>query len=126
MPQWKQIDKGLIEIGDNGLPTGKVHNCTYHEANGHVMKVIHNSDGTSSAEIHQPRVHVLYDTATGDIVGMHKGFLMEAELGNPKPVAAKLKDGTDAECMEIVYAMPADFAVDTYKVSKAGELVKKI
>lgn len=121
---WKQFDKGHFEIDANGMPTGKVHACSYHEAHGHVVKVTHNSDGTTAAEILQPRIHVLYDLITGDIVGMHKGFILEAELGNTKPVSAKTKDGVDADCMEVT-SLPADFSIDTYKVNKAGKLVKK-
>ena len=122
MGEWKNIGNGLIEL-ENGVPTGRTHPHTYHEAHGHIMRVKHNADGSTVAEMIQPRIFVLSDPRTGDLVGVHEGFILAAELGSLKPVTGKTKDGVETDCME-VSSLPADFNLDTYKVYN-NKIIKK-
>jgi hypothetical protein len=114
MTKWHQTEKGLIEIGDNGIPTGNVHAFTYHDAHGHIMRVKHNADGSSVPEIMIPRHFIGYHPETGALIGSNSGFSLAAELGHPEPHVFNAQDGTKAVVIE-VSALPADFKPENYR-----------
>lgn len=120
MSHWVETPKGHFEM-ENGILTGKCHNVTYHEAHGHVVKVIHNSDGTSKAEVLEPRKTVFINEITGDILAVNIGFSLQRELTGKIQI-----ETVDGHTPKEVQELPLDFKMDTYKWDlKKNMLVKK-
>lgn len=112
MNRWMQSDRGYIEIGENGIPTGAIHPHTYHEAQGHVVKITYLNDGKTSAEVYTPRHILCYLPISGEIIGIKSGFSLMYEITKDIGVTLCLGDGINLEVNEV----PEDFSLDKYKI----------
>lgn len=127
MVQWHATSKGFIQTDETGRPTGKVHPHSYHEASGHVMRITHHDDGSTSANIASPRTIVSYLPDTGEIVGVIRGVIVGVELDGINSVQVERKDGKTTINIEIPEGLPADFnmAQKNYKIdTRSGYILQ--
>lgn len=122
--KWHAIEKGFIELDEKGAPTGRRHPFSYHEAHGHVMRVRHNEDGSTTPEVHLPRNIIAYNPQTGDIQGIHRGFALMVEIHGIDAVKITDASGTEYKNIEIA-SLPADLEQDV-EVDVVDPATKKV
>lgn len=112
--KWLETPTGHFEM-ENGVLTGKSHNSTYHEAHGHVVKINHAPDGTSTAEIFSPRKAVVVNDVTGDVVAINIGFSLQRELTG----ATAISGAAGHSAVELTSAdIPFGLGVNTHRWDK--------
>ena len=119
MSEFEERPYGVLELREDGTYTK--HPVRFHNVNGKIFK-----EDLTTKEVQSvpPSVLLTVDDVTGEIEGEQRGFVLDHQFNNPvhPTEGKKYLRVADSE-------IPVDFKdadkIIVYKVSKAGQLVKK-